>query len=224
MMRRLAVIAITLLVAGCGMFRRTQNELYSIETITPAAVAAAAGLPLAVEAIQLPPAIDRREIVVRQDDHQLEIRGTHLWAGHLEDMVMHTLAFNLANRLADGMVVLPGQAKPSVAVRQIFVVFEELAAGPGEEFVLDARWTLRESTPGMPEIVRHERITIPMQSTDSAAVAAATSQALAMLADRIVQLVAPAVIPSVSEGSGRAGARGTCCVPPPTQIPRSRSG
>ena len=189
MMSRLTIVAITLLIAGCGMFRRTQNELYSIETIAPSAVAAAAGLPLAVEAVQLPPDVDRREIAVRGDDHQLEIRGTHLWAGNLEDMVMHTLAFNLANRLPDGMVVLPGQAKPTVTVRQIFVMFEELAPGPGEEFVLDARWTVRESTPGMPEIVRHDRITIPMTSKDSAAVAAAMSQALATLADRMVATV-----------------------------------
>lgn len=190
MMKRLAPLAIVVLLAGCGFFRRTQNEFYTVETIAPAVAApAAGGLPLGVETVQLPPGIDRREIAIRGEDHQLEIRGTHLWSGHLEDMVIHTLAFNLADRLPEGMVILPGQALPTGAMRQIVVVFEELAAGPDEVFVLDARWTLRGSRAGAAELVRHERITIPLQSTESAAVATGMSQALAALADRIVAAV-----------------------------------
>jgi hypothetical protein len=92
-------------------------------------------------------------------------------------MVIHTLAFDLANRLPEGMVVLPGQPKPA-AMRSLSVVFEDLAPGPDNIFVLDARWTIGELT-------KHERIAIPLQSTDSPAIVAAMSEALATLADRV---------------------------------------
>jgi uncharacterized lipoprotein YmbA len=98
-------------------------------------------------------------------------------------MVIHTLAFDVANRLPEGMVILPGQAKPAGAMRSISVVFEELAPGPDPVFVLDARWTVMEA--GKPPVPHHDRITVPMASMESAAVAAAMSQALAELSERI---------------------------------------
>jgi uncharacterized lipoprotein YmbA len=99
-------------------------------------------------------------------------------------MVIHTLAFDVANRLPEGMVVLPGQTKPGGPMRSIVVVLEELAPGPTNEFVLDARWTLRDA--GGAEVTHHERIAIPMTSSESPAIVAAMSQSLATLADRIV--------------------------------------
>lgn len=180
MIRRTSVILLAAVFAGCGFFSRKPNQFYSLDTIPPpAGVAAASGAPIGVDGIELPPGIDRREIVARGADHQLEMRGTHQWASPLEDMVMHTLAFNLANRLPEGTVVLPGQARPAGSMRSLTVVFEDLAPGPDRVFVLDARWTLGELT-------RHERITVETASLESADIAAAMSRALATLADRIV--------------------------------------
>ena len=112
---------------------------------------------------------------------KFEVRGTHQWASSLEEMVIHTLAFDLAGRLPEGMVVLPGQGKPA-SMRSLYVTFEDLAPGPDGVFVLDARWTLGDMT-------GHERITVNT-AMDSPAIAAAMSQALGMLADRVVARVA----------------------------------
>lgn len=180
-MRRTILIAL-LLVTGCGFFSKTKNTFYSLETLGPsAAVRAVTGAPVAIEAIELPPGIDRREIVARAADRKLEFKGNQQWAGPLEDMVIHTLAFDLAKRLPEGMVVLPGQVKAAASspTRPIFVIFEDLAVGADRVFVLDARWTLAGRS-------THERITVPVGSNDNAQVVAAMSQALAMLADRIV--------------------------------------
>ena len=141
-------------------------------------MAAASGAPIAIDAIELPPALARRGIVVRDEHGKLEVRGTHQWAAPLEDMVAHTLAFNLANRLPEGMVVLPGQPKPGGAIRSLAVVFEDLSPGPGGVFVLDARWVLANA-------VHDERITVELPSTESSDIVSAMSQALATLADRI---------------------------------------
>lgn len=176
-------IALLLLITGCSFLKRTPNQFYSLETSAPAQTAGASvprgGAPIAVDGIELPPGLDRRGMVVRGADHKIEVRGTHQWTAPLEEMVIHTLAFDLANRLPDGMVVLPGQAQPPGAKRSISVVFEDLAPGPDAVFVLDARWTLAG-------ITHREHITVPMASMESPQIAAAMSAALGQLADRIV--------------------------------------
>jgi uncharacterized lipoprotein YmbA len=171
-----------LLLTGCGFFSRTKSQFFSLDTIPPAAPAAAAsGLPIGIEAVELPPGFDRKEMIIRRDKDRLELRETHQWTASLESMVLHTLAFDLAGRLPEGMVVLPGQAKPAGGMRSIDLVFEELAAGPQPTVVLDVRWVMRETGR-----TGHERITVDLASLDSAAIASGMSHALATLADRIV--------------------------------------
>lgn len=179
---RMAVLLTALALGGCGFLSRTKSTFYSLET-TPfegSRPATAAGVPIAIEGIELPPGLDRREIAVRAADHTLEIRETHQWSGPLEDMVIHTIAFNLARRLPEGMVILPGQAKPSGAVRPLYLTFEELSAGPDNRFVLDARWKWGAAGPAA-----HERIEVPTSSLESAEVVRAMSAALGALAERI---------------------------------------
>ena len=182
--RRTTLILLTALVAGCGFLKRVPNQFYTLETIEPAIAVAttmAPGVPIGVDGVELPPGFDRRGIVLRGTNHKFEVRGTHQWASPLEEMVIHTLAFDLANRLPQGSVVLPGQAKPG-AMRSLYVTFEDLAPGPDNVFVLDARWKLSGAT----ELTGHERVTVSMPSNDSPQVVSAMSNALAQLADRIV--------------------------------------
>ncbi|MDP9192409.1 MAG: PqiC family protein [Acidobacteriota bacterium] len=177
--RKPLLLAPLMLVAACGFFSRTKNQFYSLDTI-PAEMppAGIAGVPIGIDTVELPPGLDRRGIVVRGADHKIEVRGTDQWTAPLEDMVLHTLAFDLANRLPEGTVILPGQARPAGIVRSVSVVFEDLTPGPDSVFLLDARWTVSGVT-------HHERIPIEMPSMDSASIAAAMSRALATLADRM---------------------------------------
>jgi len=174
-----------LLLAGCSFFSRSQSRFFSLDRIAPtstAPVAAVRGLPIGIDGVELPPGLDRREIVVRKADHQLEVRSTDQWSASLQPLVLHTLAFDLAARLPEGMVILPGESKPA-AMRSIDVVLEDLTAGPDAKVVLDGRWVVRES--GRADVAHHERIVVDIASLDSAAIAAGVSQALGTLADRI---------------------------------------
>lgn len=179
------LLILTLLLAGCGFLRRVPNQFYTLDVVEPAAppaaTATAAGTPIGIDGIELPPGFDRRGVVLRGPDHKFEVRGTHQWASPLEEMVIHTLAFDMANRLPPGSVVLPGQAKPT-AMRAVYVTFEDLAPGPDNVFVLDARWTM-DARSG------HERITVPMASNETPQIVAAMSSALATLAERIIAAV-----------------------------------
>jgi uncharacterized lipoprotein YmbA len=181
-MRR--TILLTLLLTGCSFFSKTQSRFYSLDRIPPATpVAVARGLPIGIDSIELPPGLDRREIVVRKADHQLDVRSAEQWSASLQPLVLHTLVFDLASRLPEGTVILPGEAKPAGAMRSIDVAFEELAAGPDAKVVLDARWILHAA--GKPDVARHERVSIDIPSLDSANIATGMSQAIAALADRM---------------------------------------
>jgi hypothetical protein len=142
------------------------------------------GAPIGIDSVELPPGFDRREIVVRTANHQLDVRGTEQWPAPLKAMVRYTLAFDLAGRLPDGMVILPGAARPDGPMRSIDLAFEEIAAGPEAKVVLDARWRLGRS--GLPEVTRREHIAVDVASLDSTDIATGMSRALAILADRIV--------------------------------------
>lgn len=184
MTRRIVPIVLVVLMTGCGFLRRPPNQFYSLETIAPAAaVTTVAGPPIGIDGIELPPGFDRRGIVLRGADHKFEVRGTHQWASSLEEMVIHTLAFDLAERLPQGMVILPGQGKPG-AMRSAYVTFEDLAPGPDRMFVLDAHWRVTEA--GRPELTGQERVTVNLASLDSSEIVSAMSNALATLADRMV--------------------------------------
>ncbi|HKO58504.1 MAG TPA: ABC-type transport auxiliary lipoprotein family protein [Thermoanaerobaculia bacterium] len=173
-----------LILTGCGLFSRSQSKFYSLDRIPPAAPpAAVAAVPVAIDGIELPPGLDRREVVVRQADHKLEVRSAEQWSASLQPLVLHTLAFDLAARMPEGMVILPGAAKPTGAIRSVDVVLEELAAGPNPVVVLDGRWTVTE--PGRGRVTQHERITVDIASLDSANIATGMSQAVGMLADRM---------------------------------------
>ena len=180
MTRYLVALILAVSLAGCGLFSRSKSRFYSLDRIPPTTpVVSVTGPPFGIDSLELPPGFDRRDIVVRKENHELDVRGTEQWSASLEPMTLHTLAADLAARLPDGMVVLPGQAKP-LTMRNIDVAIEEFSAGPGNVVTLDARWTLRETG-----AAHHERITIDTPSLDSAEIAAGFSRALADLADRM---------------------------------------
>ena len=181
--------AFIVLLSGCSFFSHTKNTIYSLDRIPPTApVANVRGIPIGIDSVELPPGFDRREIVVRQADQKLDVRSTQQWSAGLQDLVLHTLAFDLASRLPEGMVILPGALKPA-AMRSLDVAFEEISAGPERAVVVDAHWTLRQGS--ITSISHHERISIDIASLDSKDVATGMSQALAALGDKIVAGVPP---------------------------------
>lgn len=190
MIRKIAaIVTIALMTQGCGFLSRKQSRFYSLDRIPPGSgVVAASGAPIGVDVVELPPNYDRRDMLVRRENRRLEVRESEQWSSTLRPLVLHTLAFDLAARLPEGMVVLPGEPIPTGAKRGVDVVFEELIAGPENSVTLDCRWTLR--TNGRGDVSAHERIVVPTTDLTGPSIAAGTSQALAQLADRIAARVA----------------------------------
>lgn len=173
------IALLVFLMGGCSFLSKKPNNYFTLAKVAPAApVGAVSGAPFALTGVELPAGFDRKEIVVREENHGVEVRARDLWTANLEPMVLSTLAFDLADRLPPGMMILPGQTQGAGTSRVIDVVFEEFAAGPDESVILDARWTSGTTT-------RREQIAVPLPSISSADIAAAMSQALGQLADRI---------------------------------------
>jgi len=175
-------LVLVILLTGCSFFSKTKINVYSLDRLPSSLSGApapppAGSLPLAIESLELPPGFDRREIVIRRTDHQLEIRSNELWSASLQPLILHTLAYDLAARLPEGAVILPGATKPA-AIRAIDVIIEDVAAGPNTEVVLDGHWISGG-------VSHHEHIAVPIPSLDSVNVATGMSQAVAALADRI---------------------------------------
>ena len=182
-MRRAVAISSLLLFAGCSFFSKgKQSRFYTLDRVPGTAVAAARGVPLSIESLELPPGFDRREVIVRKANHELDIRNADQWSAMLEPMVLHTLAFDLASRLPEGMIILPGETKPLTA-RTIDVVVEEFVAGPESRVVLNARWVLHRAD--SPDVTHREELAVDIPSLESTNVAAGMSQAIGALADRI---------------------------------------
>lgn len=195
--RRAAPILLLIAMTSCGFMSRKQSRFYAIERVGPVTAGRedlqdsrgtprkAIGTPLGIDVVELPPGMDRREIVVRRADQRLDVRESDQWTAALEPLVLHTMAFNLADRLPEGMVVLPGQPIPEAGVRGIDLMFEEIAAGPENSVVIDVRWHQRGRGATAPSAARQERIVVPIQSLESAQIAIGMSRALGELADRI---------------------------------------
>jgi uncharacterized lipoprotein YmbA len=176
-MKRFVPFVLFVVISGCSFFSKTKNTIYTLDRV-PGTAVAARGTPIAINSIELPPGLDRKEIVVRKANNQLDVRSNQLWASTFSDQVLHTLAYDIADRLPAGMMILPGDTKPA-SVHAMDIVFEELAAGPDNKVTLDARINART-----------EHIEVPISSLDSAQVASGIGQALAQLADRIVATMA----------------------------------
>lgn len=206
-------LALALVAAGgCGLMKRAEVHTYELSVAPGAAPASGPGaaatawappaLPVGIGTVKLPPGLDRRELVVRTAGHQLDVRGTELWSAPLETLVLHTLAFDLAQRLPPGAVVLPGQVQPAGGQRSLELVFVELAAGPEPVLLADVHWTLRAAPAGPPERAGHERLSEPLDSLAGGAIAAGTSRALGRLADRLAAEVAAAAAVAAEPAGG----------------------
>src|SRR5205823_13303961 len=87
-MKRL--LPLVLLLTACSFFSKTKSTIYSLDRV-PGTVVNKAGTPIAIGAVELPPGFDRKEVVVRKANSQLDIRQTQQWSATLGQLVTHTL-------------------------------------------------------------------------------------------------------------------------------------
>lgn len=149
----------------------------------------AAGTPVKIDAVHIPPALDRNSMVLGESNNQLDISSQDRWAGDLGEMIRRVLTEDLARRLPSGMVIAPESPAPANA-RGIVVdilTFQPQSSDEGSgkgsgEVTLDADWTIVEGTQSNPVLRRSAHLTASADGSAQSE-AAAMSTLLGELAD-----------------------------------------
>ncbi|HEY1891272.1 MAG TPA: PqiC family protein [Steroidobacteraceae bacterium] len=182
MMIRLIPALALLTLAGCASSPPTRY--FALDPAPPAAPAAgqAAGEPVKVDSVHIPPALDRDSMVRGESDNQLQISSQDRWAGDLGEMIRRVLTQDLSQRLPSAMVIAPqSPAPPSARGLVLDILTFQPQAG---EVVLDADWTLVQGTQSNPVLRRSVHLTAP-DASSAQGQAQAMSTLLGQLADGI---------------------------------------
>lgn len=184
MTSRLIPALLLLTLSACASSPPTR--FFALEPASPSSGAPAvqaAGSPLKIDAVHIPPALDRESMVRGESGNQLQISSQDRWAGDLGEMIRRVLTQNLASRLPTGMVIAPDSPAPPSARGLVvdILTFQPQSAG---EVVLDADWSLLEGTQSNPVLRRSVHLTAAAASSAQAE-AAAMSTLLGQLADDI---------------------------------------
>lgn len=184
-----AVIA-SLVVAGCGS--SPPSRFYTLSSVPPTAQLAARGTPSGVAApspplslgkVTLPSIVVRSEIATRISPTRLDFSDTQRWAAPLDELVRQALADDLSARMT------PQTAIANAATPLLNLDITEFDADPAGVVTLDARWDVTSGPQAtLPLSAERFHLRLPSKAADVDDVAATMSQALGMLADRVIAL------------------------------------
>jgi uncharacterized lipoprotein YmbA len=178
-----------LLLAGCG--HSPPTRFFTLDPAPPSrpATAATAMAPVQLDAVHIPAALDRPQVVTQLGANRLDVHDFDQWASPLGEMMRRTLAQDLLARLPEGTFILPDAPRPQ-NIRGLVVNVLQIDAAPGGQVTLQASWTLMEPGAARPALIRNVQLTASA-GPGPQGTAAAMSQLLGQLADQIVGAVTP---------------------------------
>jgi uncharacterized protein len=193
------IILAVVMLSGCAA--STPMRYYSVQSVAAVDLArpvAYQGAPLEVGSVQVPPTMDRLEMVRTVSPIQLEILDMAHWAAPLGTLSRQALTEDLASRLPKGRLIFPGTPTPQIrALLTVNVMSFSVANGAGTMLV---SWSVHPpmasgpspAADSVPPQSRGQSLRLETPASDSPdATARAWSQLLAQLSDRIAaELVA----------------------------------
>jgi uncharacterized protein len=179
----------TVVAAGViGLLISCQSErtrLFVLEPIAPTSILSSyTGPPIRVEAIHIPPALDRIEISSEVAPGEFKISELDHWIAPLGQLTRQVLTADLIARLPQGRIIFPHLAAP---VGAIGISVEVLSFGADQEGAkLHVSW-VGTSSGSQTQACRGTMLLHTRRpGAGSAAMASALSMLLAQLADGIV--------------------------------------
>jgi uncharacterized lipoprotein YmbA len=188
MVRLILAVILVLSVASCGTSPKT--HFYTLTPVPPAQgtqPAALSGPPLQVGNVALPGALDRQSIVTRGPGARVIVSDQNRWAAPLDELTRRALTADLRDRLGSKHVMGPGEPAPPGGVRLLILNVQQFSADTAGTVVLETDWTISTGRPPKAGRSRHEVIKAQASPEHAETVAAAMSQALGELADRIAR-------------------------------------
>ncbi|WP_174300563.1 membrane integrity-associated transporter subunit PqiC [Caulobacter sp. S45] len=205
------------LLAGCAS---APTRFFTLDPVGPAQplAAAYAGPPVKVLAVNIPPALDREELVSENMPGEVRVHDLEHWEAPLGLTARQVLVQDLAGRLPAGAVL--GPASPGgdgVATLSIDIV--SFRAGP-DGAQMQASWNAALPAASGPLVFRSPLMTLrgPGAPLDGAATAQAFSFLLGQISDQIA-----AVLPTQVQALAAARALATPRAQTSTQTTQTRS-
>jgi uncharacterized lipoprotein YmbA len=182
-MRSLPWLLALVVLVGCGSSPPTR--FYALDAVKPERPAASgtAVTPLKVDAVHIPPLLDRRSIVRREAGNQLDISSQDRWGASFGEMMLGVLTQDLQSRLPMGAVI-PSRAPAPPDARGLVVDILSFVPNGSGEVELTCDWSFLEGAPAHPVLMRTTHLTQQAAET-SPGQARAMSELVGKLADQI---------------------------------------
>jgi uncharacterized lipoprotein YmbA len=181
---RVAVICLALFVlAGCGSSPKTHYFTLDVAgssgqaRVTPSQ-------PVQIAAVNIPPSLDRRDMVEHESGNTVDISGEDRWTAPLGDMTRNILSRDLSARLAPGTLVLPDAPAPD-NTRQIVVTISKFGPDADGSAKLEGNWSLVGSSSDEAALSRDVALSTSIPGKGGAALASAMSDLLGNLAGQM---------------------------------------
>lgn len=187
-MRLVPSFIAVLLLVGCASSPAT--HYYTLEVApSPSRHSHGVSTPVSISAVNLPPTLDRRDMVTRTGSNTMEIRRQDQWSAPLGPMIRRVLSQDLAARLPKDMVVMPGAPEPADTAR-IVVTIAQFGPQPDGKALLVAGWTLLRGDTVKPSLRRNVRLETDQVGNGADAQAAAMGNLLSRFAQHIALVLA----------------------------------
>lgn len=184
------VMLAALALASCGTSPKTH---YFTLAAIPAGAQSTVAItsPVTVAAVHVPPSLDRREMVRRTGENTVDISSQDRWSAPLGDMIRRVLSQDLAARLTEGKVVPPDSPAPPHTAQIVLSIAQFGPDGSGSS-VLEGSWSLLKQDRNAPLLRRAIALKIDSSTAGGSGQAAAMSQLLGELANRMAGILAKA--------------------------------
>jgi uncharacterized lipoprotein YmbA len=173
---------LALLLVSC---HSAPTRIFTLYAVAPAApISRYTGPAIRVDAVHVPPALDRIEVVSDIAPGELKVSDLDYWSAPLGQVAKQALSADMVARLPSGRVIFPHLAKPDGALGISVDILDFGGSTNGAH--LEASWII---TPTNPDAVTRRgtgRFRGEPSGADATATVRALSTLLAQLADQIV--------------------------------------
>ena len=181
----IVALAVGAALAGCAS--RPQEHFYTVSTADHGSGEGGEPQRIKLSPIVLPALIDRPQLVVRTDRHEVVVLENHRWAEPLSADLTRALGDDLRRSLPALQIaeanVASGRTKPAI----LDVEITDLISGPGLSTSLRASWVLRDRS-GSCTKSGALAAEVPMPAGD-AAIPGAYADAMSRLAKAIAETI-----------------------------------
>lgn len=135
--RSIVGLTVLLMLVAC---RGDPIQFYTLTPTQTAGVVQPSGVEMQIEAISVPPQVDRQQIVIRSSDSSLAIQENHWWGASLADELRSALAQQLPSDSSGRRL-------------SIRLDVQRIDSVPGQYAFVDVKWRLRDLELGDKPIV-----------------------------------------------------------------------